>query len=334
MQEQPDFDADDVDWDRLLELRDGFLDGATGSYWRNAADVELYDTTFGRRIAWKWTAVVDELAARGFVAPGGRWLDWGAGSAIATREMLSRSAQGPIERVTLVDRSAPALEFARKALAKERPKLAVETKTEVDAEQGPFDLVLVSHVISELHPHDLGRLTSLLATARAFVWVESAARDGSRALSAVREQLLAQHDPIAPCAHREACGVLSTGRESDWCHFFAAPPPHVFTSREWALFGRKLGVDLRSLPYSFLAMRARADAQFPAQASRLLGRARAERASLRFLCCEASGLRDRRFLRRHDGKLFNQLSETRLAPKLVRWRFEGDEIVGVDERLA
>lgn len=344
-----DFDPETLDWERLETLRDGFLEGGhggrhRGAYWRDTADVELYDCTFGRRIAWKWSAVLDELAARGFALPGGRWLDWGAGSAIATREVLRRSAESLRPHVTLFDRSAVALEYARDTLAAERPGLAIDAVTRLDGatrrelvDPGGFDFVLVSHVMSELDPRALGELVALLSTARAFVWVEAATHDEARGLSAVRERLLEVHDPIAPCPHREACGVLAAGRERDWCHFFATPPARVFTASEWGHFGRRLGVDLRSLPYSFLAMRSRAahSAVSPTPAaSRLLGRARVERAALHVQCCEAAGVRERRLLRRHDGNLFKRLSENRHAPKLVRWRLEGEELVGIDEELA
>ncbi|MCK6448367.1 MAG: small ribosomal subunit Rsm22 family protein [Planctomycetes bacterium] len=346
-----DFDPETLDWERLETLRDGFLEGSrggarggghggafAGSYWRDAADVELYDCTFGRRIAWKWSAVLDELAARGFVLPAGRWLDWGAGSAIATREVLRRSAESLRPHVTLFDRSSVALEYAREALAVERAGLSIDVTNRADAiATSGFDLVLVSHVMSELSPRELGDLVALLSTARAFVWVDAATRDESRALSAVRERLLEVHDPVAPCPHREACGVLAAGRERDWCHFFATPPARVFTASEWGHFGRRLGVDLRSLPYSFLAMRSRAAERtepVPSTASRLLGRARVERAALHVECCEAEGVRERRLLRRRDGNLFKRLSENRHAPKLVRWRLEGEELVGIDEELA
>ncbi|MCE9595147.1 MAG: small ribosomal subunit Rsm22 family protein [Planctomycetes bacterium] len=332
MNEEPDFDPDAVDWERLEALRDEFLTGGGPGYWLNTADVELYDSTFGRRIAWKWHAVLDELAARGFAAPGGRWLDWGAGSAIATREVLGRFPKALVERLTLVDRSRPALDSAKRILKKEHPKLAVEFAE--SAQPAAFDLVLVSHVMGELDPPALDELVAILSAAKAFVWVESASRDESRALSAVRERLLEVHEPIAPCTHRESCGVLVAGREHDWCHFFAPPPPHVFTAREWAVFGRRLGVDLRSLPYSFLAMRARSEAAPRAAASRLLGRPRVERASMRVTSCEADGVHDRRFLRRHDRTLFRELDEVRKAPRLVRWRLADGEIVGIDERLA
>jgi ribosomal protein RSM22 (predicted rRNA methylase) len=395
LRHRPDFEPDAIDWDRLRELRDGFLDaggGARGAYWLDAEDVALYDATFGRRIAWKWDAVLDELVARGFALPAGRWLDWGAGSAIATRAVLARAPGAKLERITLVDHSRAALEFARDAIVRERPALEVELAEHAGSD--PVDFVLVSHVMSELSGAALDELVATLRAARAFVWVESAAQEGSRALSAVRERLLDALDPVAPCPHRERCGVLAAGRERDWCHFFAAPPAHVFTSREWAAFGRELSIDLRSLPYSFLAMRERrraaresaaessavrqldplADAsarelaaravepsvvargelerrggvpsasavhspsrehgEHASSASRLLGRARVERAALHLQCCEAPGVCERRLLRRHDGKLFNRLSEIRQAPKLVRWRLAGGEIVGVDETLA
>jgi hypothetical protein len=51
-----------LDWDVLDRLRAIFLSEAPphGGYWKSAFDLANYDFTFGRRIAWKWDAVLRE----------------------------------------------------------------------------------------------------------------------------------------------------------------------------------------------------------------------------------------------------------------------------------
>ncbi len=40
-------------------------------YWNSTRDLEIYDATFGARIAWKWNAVLGEIARRGVEIPHG-----------------------------------------------------------------------------------------------------------------------------------------------------------------------------------------------------------------------------------------------------------------------
>ena len=79
-----------LDWEALETLRRCFLEGAPadGSYWREWSDLASYDFTYGQRIGWKWDAVLDELARRGWQPPSGPLLDWGCGSGIAGPRVL------------------------------------------------------------------------------------------------------------------------------------------------------------------------------------------------------------------------------------------------------
>ena len=69
----------------LEQLRQLFLDAPERSgvsdYWSDNSLLELYDSTFARRILWKWEAVVRELALKNCVPPpnASRWVDWGCG---------------------------------------------------------------------------------------------------------------------------------------------------------------------------------------------------------------------------------------------------------------
>lgn len=316
-------DWDGLDWDRLAELREVFLGvgGPRGPYWRRRADLELYDLTFGARIASKWRAVLAELARRGFPRTQGTIVDWGAGTGVAARAWLGSAAAAPGTRLWLVEQSGLALAFARERTRAEFPVVAV-----ADGAPPPDapDLVLLSHVINELAPADLDDLVGHLRRAQSIVWVEPGARETSRMLGEVRERLLSTFEVVAPCTHRERCGALAS--ERDWCHFFAAPEPAVFTERGWALFAKRLSIDLRSLPYSYLAMaRSGAAPAVPAGAARAIGRARIGKGRLLATSCEAPGLRELALLRRTDPELFEELSDTRRSGGLYRWRFEPGE---------
>ena len=57
-------DWSEADWRLLAERRDGYLAGRPRP-WRGRRDLELYDATFARRIAWKWEYVLAQAAAAG-----------------------------------------------------------------------------------------------------------------------------------------------------------------------------------------------------------------------------------------------------------------------------
>src|SRR5207244_1564733 len=78
--------------------------------------------------------------------------------------------------------------------------------------------------------------------------------DLSRRLIAIREELLGPFHVVAPCPHQGRCGLLAPGNERHWCHHFAEPPAEAFQSADWRRFSTELGIDLRSLPVSFLVL--------------------------------------------------------------------------------
>lgn len=94
----------------------------------------------------------------------------------------------------------------------------------------PFDLVIAAHVLNELYLGEepsaratrLGRLVrawgeDLLGADGTLVVIEPALRETSRALLAVRDQLLAAGlHVVAPCFFTGSCPALL--RERDWCH--------------------------------------------------------------------------------------------------------------------
>lgn len=289
-----------MDWERLGRLRARFLEPEAGMrYWRDEADLAAYDDTFAQRIGWKWEAAIETVRARGFRPPEGPVLDFGCGSGVASRVWLRAF---PAPALHLHDRDPVAVAFAERRAREAFPGL--EVLRGIPERPG---VALLSHLIEELAPRE--RPPAALARAESFVWVESGARAASRALSAVRDALLGAFRPVAPCRHSAPCGALAGDR--DWCHFFAAAPPWIFHDREWVLFGRRMGIDLRSLPYSLLAMRKGPGEPEGAGAPVPLGRPRIEKARARVTLCEASGLRERVVTRRDDPGEWERLAGAR-----------------------
>lgn len=302
--------------DLLRVLREGFLESeerpGTGlpPYWGAEDELALYDETFARRIAWKWDAVLGELGARARLPAGRSLLDWGCGSGAATRRYLA--ACPGVERVVLWDHSHLARAFAAERVRAEFPGVAVETELGPE----PPDVLLASHVLGELAEEGREPLLAAAAGAGAVIWVEPGSRASARALGAVRARLLATHDVLAPCPHQGACGALSGDA---WCHFFARPAPEAFTTGPWGELARELGIDLRSLPYSFLALARRGTrAVPPAPSTRLLGRPRLTRGRAQLTVCRAEGVAGVDFLQRTDKRVFKRLEDVAGEP----WIFD------------
>jgi hypothetical protein len=300
-----------ADWARLRELRECFLRAEQGAaindpYWNDRHDFELYEATFAQRIGWKWDAVLRELELRNVLPHGAIVCDWGCGTGIAARRYLASSAGAGVKRVYLADRSKQVTLFAREALRAERQGLDVVVHPPQD--QAP-DVLLVSHVRDELDEEGLGILRGLIRRSGTVIWVEAGAQKTSRKLSAEREVLLEVCDVLAPCTHRSTCGVLA--KEGDWCHFFAKAPAHVFTSAFWRKFSDEMGLDLRSLPYSFIVLKRRNEQAPPVGGgSRILGRPRMLKGRARLDACSAEGVRELSLLERTDRSLFKRLDRS------------------------
>ena len=322
-----------LEWDALDRLREGFLGGAAaaGPYWQSRGDLAVYDATYGERIGWKWDAVLRELRLRGWTPPvGAAVLDWGCGSGVAGRRVVRCFGTENFSALQLHDRSALAVDFAGEAARAAFPHLPVEAWRD---QGNPASLLVVSHVLNELAAHDRGRLLELARRATAVLWVEPGTHADSRALQQIREELRGEFRVVAPCTHQAACGLLAADRGQDWCHHFAPPPPEIFADSGWVKFGRRAGIDLRSLPYSFLVLDRRARADAPAaDFSRIVGRPEHFKAFARFLNCDAGGIVELTLQKRDDPVLFKQLDRTS-GPLLYRWRRDGDRVSG-GERLA
>jgi hypothetical protein len=129
------------------------------------------------------------------------------------------------------------------------PRLAVNT----GLIERPAAL-LISHVLTELTPEQVRVLADFAAQATTTIWVEPGTYDASMTLVAIRERLRDRLHVVAPCTHQARCGLLAPENARHWCHHFAAPPPAVFTDSDWGKFALWEGIDLRSLPLSFLVL--------------------------------------------------------------------------------
>ncbi|MCA8965842.1 MAG: methyltransferase domain-containing protein [Planctomycetes bacterium] len=299
---------------RLHRLRELFLaedrgDGALPDYWRDDGDLRAYDRVFAARIGWKWDAAMAECEDRGWRRDDHAVvLDYGCGTGIAARRFARRFGA---REVLCHDRSPAAMRFAARAVVADDDRLRARAAPDL-ADVRP-DVLLVSHVLGELDERGAAALQELIARSRRVVLVEPGNKATSRRLGELRARLLPTFAVIAPCPHATDCPALA--RRDDWCHFFAAPPPEVFTTGEWVLTARELGIDLRSLPYAFLAL-DREPSPLPAPPHRLLGRSDLGKHEHRVQLCTAAGLQETRVAKRHDPATFRALKK---EPQTVRW---------------
>jgi ribosomal protein RSM22 (predicted rRNA methylase) len=307
----------------LQKLRKRFLDGSAGDadYWRSEGDLALYDATFAERIGWKWDAVLHELASRGWQPKSRAILDWGCGSGVAGRRVL---AQWPhLQSLALHDRSPLAMWFAMEKARALFPGVRV---SKAEGRPPAETLLVLSHVINELPSADFARVMGLLRHVREVIWVEAGTHADSRRLIAVRETLRADFTPVAPCTHCAGCGLLKAENASHWCHYFAVPPSSVFQDARWAEWGREMGIDLRSLPYSFLVLE-RAAAAGPAGFSRVIGEPREGKGHLKVLSCQEEGVEEFVLQKRDTPGLFRELRKGTGMP-IYRWDMDEGKIVG------
>jgi len=318
---------EELDWSALERLREGFIGGgaADGPYWRTESDLASYDLTYGERIGWKWDAVLHELALRGWTPPPGPVLDWGCGSGIAGRRVLATFAPAGGMPLRVWDHSPLACTFAARAAREAFPGIDV-----AEYQQGErVGLLVISHVLNELNADGRDRLAALIAAADATLWVEPGTHADSRALVEWRERLLASHHVVAPCTHQRACGLRVEGRERDWCHHFARPPAGVHADPRWVRFAQRAGIDLRSLPYAFLALERR-EVRSPATAmpegcSRIIGRPEFFKPYARILNCDADGIAGLTIPKRTASAVYKQLEKAR-GPLVYRWNRDGETI--------
>ncbi len=335
---------EELDWAALDRLREAFLSGkaAQGPYWLSPSDLASYDFTYGERIGWKWDQVLRELQLRGWRPASRDVFDWGCGSGVAARRVLGFFGASAFDSLTVWDHSPLAADFAANAATQAFAGLRVSSATPgLLADTAPIGLLLVSHVMTELSDEELAALRALALRSREILWVEPGTHEVSRRLGQQREALRPEFQVVAPCTHQLACPMFVPGAERDWCHFFAPPPPAIFADSDWVKFGQRAGIDLRSLPYSFLALQRTGGGPVPAtedgdeaatKLSRVIGRPEHFKPYARVLNCDAGGLAELEISKRTCSALFKELERTK-APLVYRWKRDGNKVVG-GERLA
>jgi len=326
---------DAIDWTALERLRAAFLAGTAGAtdYWQCASDLASYDATFAQRIGWKWDYVLAELAHRGWTPPRGGLLDWGCGSGIAARAFLDHFGTNAVSALYLWDRSPLAMSFAAGRAKAKYPTLEVKAVPDLTwprqsgaAPTGtpPFTL-LISHVLTELSPEQSSDLADFAAEADAVLWVEPGTREASRALIALREWLRERFHVVAPCVHQARCGMLAPENEPHWCHHFAPSPAGLFTDGGWTRFAKLAGLDLRSLPLSFLVLDKRPAPSLPPGATRVIGRPRVYKPHALLLGCNESGVRERKLAKRALPEAYDRCKKENVGALQI-WDCNNDEI--------
>ncbi len=317
---------DDIDWNCLARQRERFLDGSpgTGPYWASASDLENYDFTYGERIGWKWDAVLDELDGRKWRPSKGAILDWGCGSGVASRRVIEKFGPESFTELHVWDHSELARSFARNRAVADFPGLAVSDAKGIISGDAPIGLLVISHVLNELSAEDLSALGMLSRRSRAVLWTEPGSREISRSLGSIRDQWGREFRVVAPCTHSNPCPIREEGNERHWCHHFAPPPPLIFADSNWVKFGQRAGIDLRSLPYAFIAL----DRDWPGPEpglSRVIGRPEHFKPYARLLNCDSGGLSELTAMKRENPGLYKELEKTK-RPLVYRWSRKGAAI--------
>lgn len=305
---------DQLDWTALDRLRDLFLRGtpARGPYWRSDSDLANYDFTYGERIGWKWDAVLRGLDPGEWRSSKSVVVDWGCGSGVGGRRIVDWLGSDAVAELHLVDHSALAVQYAASAATARWPGLRVQTG--LVPPDSPISLLVISHVLNELDGAGRGEMRRMIGQAETVLWVEPGTHGTSRDLGAIRDELLGRFDIVAPCLHREQCGVNRPGNEGHWCHFFARPPGSLFSESGWVRFAQRAGIDLRSLPYCYLVLTRRPRERPQEDGSnrqkiRILGLPRKYKGFAKIFGCQTSGVDDLVLQKRDVSDFFKRLDE-------------------------
>ena len=300
-----------INWTILERLRANFLSeepSAHADYWKTNEELETYDFTFARRIGWKWDAVLSESRQRGWQPPSDAIvLDWGCGTGVATRRFLSAWGASHFQSVLLWDRSPLARKFAVEKVRSEASQIPVAEWNGKSLPSGKL-VLLLSHVLNELEPKAITELLETVRRADSVLWVEPGTPALSHRLIELRERLKETFHIVAPCPHQEVCGLLTKENQRHWCHHFARPPLAVFQDGDWVRFGKKMHIDLRSLPVSFLVLSSM-PLETQAGLARLIGRARNYKGYSQALLCRSEGVREEKIRHRDEPELVKKLEE-------------------------
>ena len=248
--------AEKIDWDRLARLRKRFLEieEDPGVYWDSAEDLAQYHRFLDQRIWRKRRDALRQAKQAGWHLRSNRVVDWGCGTGIASLTLLEKIESQGIESVTLWDHSRLATSFAKDAFKTRFPSLTVKIAQESELKELGDSIILVSHTLNELSAGVRSELKRQMIQARQLFFVELGNHKCSHLLIEQREGLIDQFRPVAPCVCNLACPMDLEDNAHHWCHFFAKPPVEAFTSSDWSRLSSELEIDLRSLPYIYLAL--------------------------------------------------------------------------------
>ncbi|MEY4064959.1 MAG: hypothetical protein RIR26_1167 [Pseudomonadota bacterium] len=300
----------------LERLRQLFLDApenpGIADYWSDATLLALYHRTFARRISWKWDALLQELELKKWSIPSHitRWIDWGCGTGIATQSVLRQWGCTSHTQFVFSDRSRTAMQFAAEQLKSLQPHAQVSQVHPDLLQVSRNDVILMSHVLTELNEEQTQKLIAQVSQAGAVLWVEPGTPYCSKKLISAREQLLTSFSIVSPCPHQGTCGIKKDSK--DWCHFFAPPPSEIFQDPSWMQFSKTMKIDLRSLPVSVLVAEIKnsgAQAQTEHESSssgRLLGRPRFYKGHAKIVVCDAEGISEKSLQERHNKEKFKE----------------------------
>jgi hypothetical protein len=184
--------------------------------------------------------------------------------------------------------------------------------------------LVISHVLNELDEGGGHALRQVIDDADAVLWVEPGTYADSRSLIAMREALRERFHAIAPCTHQAACGLRAPGNERHWCHHFASPPAGIMADADWVRFAQRAGIDLRSLPYSFLVLERKGlrdpvPGLLPDGYSRIIGAPRFYKGYAKIFSCQVDSVRDLTLQKRDAPELFKAL-KGRSETGLYRWQ--------------
>lgn len=317
-----------LDWPTLDRLRETFLAArpGAGTYWTSLEDVANYDFTYAQRIGWKWTAVLGELRLRGWTPPAGLLLDWGCGSGIASRCVIDRFGTAAFTGLNVSDHSAVAVDFAAQAAQDAFAGLPVSTGTG----EGRIGTLVISHVLNELDELGGRALREAIDRADAILWVEPGTYADSRSLIQMREALRSQFQVVAPCTHQSTCGLLMESNQRHWCHQFAQPPAGIMADSHWVRFAQRAGIDLRSLPYSFLALERRGARELipgvlKDGCSRIIGEPRVYKGFAKVLACSTDAVQELELQKRESSVVYKEFKDGLTSP-LWKWDVDGFRI--------
>ena len=225
-------------------------------------------------------------------------VDVGAGSGASALAWLCAGAR----HVSLVERSAPALDLARKLL--DGRSFSVSKALASDAPPHlTASVVSSAFTIGEWADDSdvAGILQRLAPQARDVVVVDAGDRPRARRLQVLRDQLVKDAGVVVygPCGHRDPCPALV--RERDWCHDRTEKrlPPAL------ARFASHVGRDDRWMSLSYLAWGKGSPSE--ASAVVVIGEPGKEKGRARAPVCGPGGLRFVQALKRdreaHDAVL-------------------------------